>query len=201
MNPATFLRVCGPEPWNVCYPEPSVRPDDSRYGRNPNRVQRHTQFQASSMGRQQPLPPWPLLWQTSTRMGASTCCRSGAQLQAVKTNPRPSTLGPMHCFTCRSSSSQTLATRRSCTWAAWMPSALMSPPMTYALWRTTGYTREDCWSNHLLLCCTSKLRAEPDTLYVAAFQGRTITWDKAPPACWHAHSSAALSGAWRAPAT
>ncbi len=45
MNPATFLRVLGPEPWNVCYAEPSIRPDDSRYGDNPNRVQRHTQFQ------------------------------------------------------------------------------------------------------------------------------------------------------------
>ena len=45
MNPATFLRVLGPEPWHVAYPEPSVRPDDSRYGENPNRVQRHTQFQ------------------------------------------------------------------------------------------------------------------------------------------------------------
>ena len=45
MNPATFLRALGPEPWSVCYPEPSVRPDDSRYGDNPNRVQRHTQFQ------------------------------------------------------------------------------------------------------------------------------------------------------------
>ena len=46
MNPATFLRVLGPEPWKVAYVEPSVRPDDSRYGENPNRVQRHTQFQA-----------------------------------------------------------------------------------------------------------------------------------------------------------
>jgi glycyl-tRNA synthetase len=45
MNPATFLRVLGPEPWNVAYVEPSVRPDDSRYGDNPNRVQCHTQFQ------------------------------------------------------------------------------------------------------------------------------------------------------------
>ena len=45
MNPATFLRVLGPEPWHVCYPEPSIRPDDSRFGDNPNRVQRHTQFQ------------------------------------------------------------------------------------------------------------------------------------------------------------
>lgn len=47
MSPATFLRVLGPEPWSVAYPEPSVRPDDSRYGENPNRVQRHTQFQVS----------------------------------------------------------------------------------------------------------------------------------------------------------
>ncbi|KAA8494749.1 Glycine--tRNA ligase, chloroplastic/mitochondrial 2 [Porphyridium purpureum] len=45
MNPATYLRVLGPEPWFVAYDEPSVRPDDSRYGENPNRVQRHTQFQ------------------------------------------------------------------------------------------------------------------------------------------------------------
>lgn len=29
------------------YVEPSIRPDDSRYGENPNRLQRHTQFQAS----------------------------------------------------------------------------------------------------------------------------------------------------------
>ena len=36
-NPATVLRVLGPEPWNVAYVEPSVRPDDGRYGENPNR--------------------------------------------------------------------------------------------------------------------------------------------------------------------
>ncbi len=45
MNPATFLRVLGPEPWNVAYVEPSIRPDDGRYGDNPNRMQQHTQFQ------------------------------------------------------------------------------------------------------------------------------------------------------------
>lgn len=45
MNPATFLRVLGPEPWRVAYAEPSVRPDDSRYGENPNRLQMHTQYQ------------------------------------------------------------------------------------------------------------------------------------------------------------
>ncbi len=45
MNPGTFLRVLGPEPWNVAYVEPSVRPDDGRYGENPNRFQVHYQFQ------------------------------------------------------------------------------------------------------------------------------------------------------------
>jgi len=45
MNPATFLRVLGPEPWRVAYVEPSVRPDDGRYGVNPNRLQQHYQFQ------------------------------------------------------------------------------------------------------------------------------------------------------------
>ncbi|GAP09735.1 glycyl-tRNA synthetase, tetrameric type, beta subunit [Bellilinea caldifistulae] len=44
-NPATFLRVLGPEPWKVAYVEPSVRPDDGRYGENPNRLQQHYQFQ------------------------------------------------------------------------------------------------------------------------------------------------------------
>jgi glycyl-tRNA synthetase len=45
LNPATALRVLGPEPWRVGYVEPSVRPDDSRYGDNPNRLQTHTQYQ------------------------------------------------------------------------------------------------------------------------------------------------------------
>ncbi|MGH3915247.1 MAG: glycine--tRNA ligase subunit alpha, partial [Pseudonocardiaceae bacterium] len=45
LNPATVLRVLGPEPWRVAYVEPSVRPDDARYGENPNRLQTHTQFQ------------------------------------------------------------------------------------------------------------------------------------------------------------
>ncbi len=45
LNPATALRVLGPEPWNVAYVEPSIRPDDGRYGENPNRMQMHYQFQ------------------------------------------------------------------------------------------------------------------------------------------------------------
>ncbi|MDK2896688.1 MAG: glycyl-tRNA synthetase alpha chain [Candidatus Atribacteria bacterium] len=45
MNPATFLRVLGPEPWRVAYCEPSRRPTDGRYGENPNRLYEHYQFQ------------------------------------------------------------------------------------------------------------------------------------------------------------
>ncbi len=45
MNPSTFLRVLGPEPWKTAYVEPSRRPADGRYGNNPNRVQQHYQFQ------------------------------------------------------------------------------------------------------------------------------------------------------------
>ncbi|MCL2121967.1 MAG: glycine--tRNA ligase subunit alpha [Clostridiales bacterium] len=45
MNPATFLRALGPEPWNVAYVEPSRRPGDGRYGENPNRLQHYFQYQ------------------------------------------------------------------------------------------------------------------------------------------------------------
>jgi glycyl-tRNA synthetase alpha chain len=45
MNPATFLRVLGPEPWNVAYIEPSRRPADGRFGENPNRLHQHHQYQ------------------------------------------------------------------------------------------------------------------------------------------------------------
>ncbi len=45
MNPFTFLRVLGPEPWKVAYTEPSRRPADGRYGDNPNRLYQHHQLQ------------------------------------------------------------------------------------------------------------------------------------------------------------
>ena len=45
MNPATFLRSLGPEPWDVAYVEPSRRPGDGRYGENPNRLYQHHQYQ------------------------------------------------------------------------------------------------------------------------------------------------------------
>lgn len=45
MNPATFLRVLGPEPWNVACIDPCRRPTDGRYGENPNRLQHYFQYQ------------------------------------------------------------------------------------------------------------------------------------------------------------
>jgi glycyl-tRNA synthetase alpha chain len=44
-NPATFLRVLGPEPWRSANVEPCRRPKDGRYGENPNRGQHYYQFQ------------------------------------------------------------------------------------------------------------------------------------------------------------
>ena len=45
MSPETFLRVLGPTPFKVAYAQPSRRPADGRYGENPNRLFKHTQFQ------------------------------------------------------------------------------------------------------------------------------------------------------------
>ena len=45
MNPATFLRSLGPEPWNTAMVEPCRRPTDARYGENPNRLGHYFQYQ------------------------------------------------------------------------------------------------------------------------------------------------------------
>ncbi|UDG82489.1 glycine--tRNA ligase subunit alpha [Candidatus Vallotia cooleyia] len=42
---ATFLRAIGPEPWRATYVQPSRRPKDGRYGKNPNRMQHYYQYQ------------------------------------------------------------------------------------------------------------------------------------------------------------
>ncbi|MDY0271475.1 MAG: glycine--tRNA ligase subunit alpha [Advenella sp.] len=42
---ATFLRAIGPEPWHAAYVQPSRRPNDGRYGENPNRLQHYYQYQ------------------------------------------------------------------------------------------------------------------------------------------------------------
>lgn len=44
-HPATPFYALGPRPWSVAFVQPSRRPQDGRYGNNPNRVQRHYQFQ------------------------------------------------------------------------------------------------------------------------------------------------------------
>lgn len=53
MTPDTFFRVLGKKPWKVAYWQPSRRPDDGRYAQNPNRVQKHNQFQVIM----KPVPP------------------------------------------------------------------------------------------------------------------------------------------------
>jgi glycyl-tRNA synthetase alpha chain len=45
MHPETFLRVLGPQAYRVGYVQPSRRPADGRYGENPNRLYKHSQFQ------------------------------------------------------------------------------------------------------------------------------------------------------------
>lgn len=45
MSPGTFLRVLGPEPWNMACADPCRRPTDGRYGENPNRLQHYFQYQ------------------------------------------------------------------------------------------------------------------------------------------------------------
>jgi glycyl-tRNA synthetase alpha chain len=45
LHPATILKTLGKKPWNVAYVQPSRRPTDARYGRNPNRVGHYYQFQ------------------------------------------------------------------------------------------------------------------------------------------------------------
>ena len=45
MTPDTFFKVLGKKPWKAAYWQPSRRPDDGRYAENPNRLQKHNQFQ------------------------------------------------------------------------------------------------------------------------------------------------------------
>jgi glycyl-tRNA synthetase alpha chain len=45
MSPHTLLRALGPEPWNAAYVQPSRRPADGRWGRNPMRLQHYYQYQ------------------------------------------------------------------------------------------------------------------------------------------------------------
>ncbi len=44
-HPETLFRVLGSKPWSVAYVQPSRRPDDGRFGQNPNRLFKHHQYQ------------------------------------------------------------------------------------------------------------------------------------------------------------
>ena len=44
-HPATTLRSLGAKPWKAACVQPSRRPTDGRYGKNPNRLQHYYQFQ------------------------------------------------------------------------------------------------------------------------------------------------------------
>ena len=44
-HPATTLRSLGTKPWKAAYVQPSRRPSDGRYGKNPNRLQHYYQYQ------------------------------------------------------------------------------------------------------------------------------------------------------------
>ena len=71
MNPATFLRVLGPEPWHVGYVEPSFRADDGRYAENPNRMQMHTQYQV--ILKPEPGHPQELYLASLSALGLDRC--------------------------------------------------------------------------------------------------------------------------------
>lgn len=44
-HPMTFLKAIGSESWSAAYVQPSRRPSDGRYGKNPNRSEHYYQFQ------------------------------------------------------------------------------------------------------------------------------------------------------------
>jgi glycyl-tRNA synthetase alpha chain len=44
-HPQTFFRALGPDPWRAAFLQPCRRPQDGRYGENPNRSQLYYQFQ------------------------------------------------------------------------------------------------------------------------------------------------------------
>src|SRR6202142_483487 len=67
---ASFLGAIGPEPWRAAYVQPSRRPTDGRYGENPNRVQRHHQFQV--VLKPSPLDIQELYLQSLGKLGVDT---------------------------------------------------------------------------------------------------------------------------------
>ncbi len=88
MNPHTFLRVLGTQPWNVAYVEPSRRPTDGRYAENPNRLQHYFQFQV--ILKPSPLNVQDLYVQSLELLGIS---RDEHDIRFVEDNWESPTLG------------------------------------------------------------------------------------------------------------
>jgi glycyl-tRNA synthetase alpha chain len=88
MNPHTFLRALGPEPWSVAYVEPCRRPADGRYGENPNRWQHYYQFQV--LIKPSPENIQELYLQSLTALGIDTASHD---IRFVEDNWESPTLG------------------------------------------------------------------------------------------------------------
>jgi len=88
MNPATFLRSLGPEPWNTAMIEPCRRPTDARYGENPNRLGHYFQYQV--ILKPSPADAQELYLQSLTAMGIDL---SKHDVRFVEDNWESPTLG------------------------------------------------------------------------------------------------------------
>ena len=87
-HPATFLRAVGPEPWRAAFVQPSRRPQDGRYGDNPNRLQHYHQFQTVM---KPPPPDFQNLFLRS--LGALGIARGENDIRFVEDNWESPTLG------------------------------------------------------------------------------------------------------------
>lgn len=69
-HPATVLKALGPDPWHCAYVQPCRRPNDGRYGENPNRTQHYYQFQV--LLKPAPDNPQELLIESLKALGLDT---------------------------------------------------------------------------------------------------------------------------------
>jgi len=90
MHPETFLRVLGPHAYRVGYVQPSRRPADGRYGENPNRLYKHTQFQV--ILKPSPVDVQDLYLKSLGAIGINLKTTT-FDLKRTTGNPQPSALG------------------------------------------------------------------------------------------------------------
>ena len=87
-HPATFLRAVSKEPWCAAYVQPCRRPQDGRYGDNPNRLQRYYQFQVVM----KPSPP-DFQEQYLESLAMLGVCRADNDIRFVEDDWESPTLG------------------------------------------------------------------------------------------------------------